>query len=374
MGRLEAAGAEEKRVYYLTGDATIEAAGELLRDNPRGLLLARDELDGWFQSFTRHKGKGGGNDRPNWLELFRAGTLRLNRITRPRGALSVRRACLSVCGTIQPPILARALDDEAMAAGLGARFLMAMPPPHRRRWSEAEVEEGLATHYRNLLAFLLGLPLADETKRLPYFVGLDRPAKDVWVDWFNRWGMRKDSSEGEQAAALAKLEGYAARLALVHHVVALAVEGVAEPREVTRSSLEAGIALAEWFADEAIRIYKTLKESDRDRAQRHLVEWIAAHGGRVSVRQLQKANSRRWPSHEAAEEDLEELVRGGLGEWVEGERPANGGHTPRSFQLNNLLSDTSDTRSASPRNSADAERVSEVSDSQTPLREPWADY
>lgn len=39
---------------FLTGDTTIEALGELLRDNSRGLLATRDELDGWFQSLTRY--------------------------------------------------------------------------------------------------------------------------------------------------------------------------------------------------------------------------------------------------------------------------------------------------------------------------------
>ena len=91
---------------YLTSDATIEAVGELLRHNPRGLLLARDELDGWFQGFTRNK-KSGVTDRPHWLELSRAGTLRLHRITRERGPLSVRRASCSITGTIQPAILGR---------------------------------------------------------------------------------------------------------------------------------------------------------------------------------------------------------------------------------------------------------------------------
>ena len=48
---------------FITSDTTIEALAELLEDNPRGLLLARDELDAWFKSFTRYKGKNGGSDR-----------------------------------------------------------------------------------------------------------------------------------------------------------------------------------------------------------------------------------------------------------------------------------------------------------------------
>ena len=39
----ELPGCPEQPPCYVTSDATIEAIGELLADNPRGLLLARDE-------------------------------------------------------------------------------------------------------------------------------------------------------------------------------------------------------------------------------------------------------------------------------------------------------------------------------------------
>ncbi len=252
---------------YVTGDATIENVGELLRDNPRGLLLARDELDAWFQSFTRYK-KSGGTDRPHWLELHRAGTLRLHRLTRERGPLSVRRACCSVTGTIQPAILARSLDDEALAAGLGARFLLAMPPSRKRRWTEAEVSEELSQRYGDLLRDLLALTLEDPKKNKPHVLKLDPAAKHIWVGWYDGWGEHMAASEGEQAASLAKLEGYAVRLALLHQVVSQAAAGVADLRPVGERSMRAGIALAEWFALEARRVYSVLKESESERNTR----------------------------------------------------------------------------------------------------------
>jgi hypothetical protein len=74
---------------FVTSDTTIEALGELLEDNPHGMLVARDELDAWFKSFTRYSGKGGGTDRPQWLELHRAGTLRVL----PLAGLMLRLHC-----------------------------------------------------------------------------------------------------------------------------------------------------------------------------------------------------------------------------------------------------------------------------------------
>src|SRR5262249_4949790 len=77
----------EEPPVYVTTDTTIEQLGELLADTPRGLLLARDELDAWFGSFTRYRGKGA-TDRPQWLELHKAGTLIIDRMTRERKRLA----------------------------------------------------------------------------------------------------------------------------------------------------------------------------------------------------------------------------------------------------------------------------------------------
>ncbi|MGC8625428.1 MAG: DUF3987 domain-containing protein [Phycisphaerae bacterium] len=43
-----------------TSDSTVEALASVLAENPRGVLLERDELQGWFASFDRYaKGSGG---------------------------------------------------------------------------------------------------------------------------------------------------------------------------------------------------------------------------------------------------------------------------------------------------------------------------
>jgi hypothetical protein len=300
---------------YTTRDSTIEALGELLRDAPRGLLLARDELDAWFGSFSRYKGKGGGSDRPQWLELHGAGTLIIDRLTRARGRLAVRRAAVSLCGSIQPAVLARALDDEAMSAGLGARFLLAMPPRRRRRWSEAELPDELVTRYTNLLIHLLGLPLADERKRKPHVLGMSDPARQIYLSWFDEWAGEQFRAEGEQAAAFAKLEAYAPRLITLHHVVSCAAADADDRRPVGEVSVRAGIELTRWFAGEVSRVYSLLKESADERRVRVLVEWIAGHGGKATVRALQKSNARKWPQASDAEAALEELVQGG---WARG--------------------------------------------------------
>ena len=58
---------QPQAVRYIVSDATVEAMAPLLLANPRGLLLARDELAGWLGSFDRYAGGKGGGDSAHWL-------------------------------------------------------------------------------------------------------------------------------------------------------------------------------------------------------------------------------------------------------------------------------------------------------------------
>lgn len=334
--------APEEPLVFIATDPTIEALAEMLEDNPRGLMLARDELDAWFQSFTRYQGKHGGSNRAQWLELHRAGTLLVNRRTGDRKRMAVRRASVSITGTIQPSVLRAALDTDALQAGLGARFLLAMPPRRRRIWTEAEVADELATRYRGLIAALLALDLGDTQKHTPHVLGLSGPAKRLWVDFYNEWGHAQYTAEGEQEAAFAKIEAYASRLMLLHHVVAHADVEADDRRSIGAASARAGIEQARWFAAEACRIYGMLCDTEEEHDARRLVEWITARGGRVTARQLQRSNSRRWPSSDLAESSLQALGDGGLGHWEDVPSADTGRPPLRRFVLHDLPSDKTD--------------------------------
>src|SRR5690606_25360558 len=52
---------------FITNDPTVEMLTELLRDNPSGLLLVRDELTGLLDSFDK---KGREGDREFYLQAF----------------------------------------------------------------------------------------------------------------------------------------------------------------------------------------------------------------------------------------------------------------------------------------------------------------
>ena len=91
----------EPRLYV--SDPTVERLAALLAARPRGMMLIRDELAGFFANMRRYRP---GSDRPFWLEAFDGGRYVVERV---RGSTVVEHLLVGVIGSFQPDKLARAL-------------------------------------------------------------------------------------------------------------------------------------------------------------------------------------------------------------------------------------------------------------------------
>jgi hypothetical protein len=333
----------ERRV--ICSDITIERLSEILEDSPRGVLVVRDELKGWVESFTRYKSGQGGSDLPQWLEIFRAGCILYDRKTGDRRSVIVPHAAVSVTGTSQPGVMARLLTKEFFDAGLVARLLLAAPPAPPKRWSEAEVSPDAEAAYHRVIDGLLSLEFGSDAdgKQRPHVLNLSPGAKTAWVAFYDDWATQQAAVEAELGAAFAKLEAYAARFTMLHHLVTHVSRGTDDLASVEAESVRAGVALCRWFGHETRRIYAMFSESAADRAIRQLTDYIQGRGGRMSARALQHSNTRKYPTSEAADQALENLVKAGLGRWVAPTDTGKGGWRVRVFELLATV-DTSYTR------------------------------
>ena len=83
---------------YVVNDTTVEKLGEILNQNGYGLLLFRDELNGFFRTLER---QGHEADRAFYLECW-AGDSSFTYDRIGRGTLHIEGARLSILGGIQP--------------------------------------------------------------------------------------------------------------------------------------------------------------------------------------------------------------------------------------------------------------------------------
>jgi hypothetical protein len=323
----------EEPVYrrVVCNDVTIEKLASILEENPAGVLAARDELAAWFGALTCYRQKGE-STLPYWLEAHGARSWMIDRKTGPKTHYYVRHAAVSLCGGIQPKVLQKAMTDDFRDAGGQARLLLAMPPGKRKRWTEAEVDLQVQRDYENVLDALLELEFARDHKnggKVPHTVHLSQEAKALWVDFYDEWAGEQADAQGELAATFSKLEGYAPRLALVHHTVTHAHRGTDTLLAVDFHSMEAAVTLVRWFAREARRIYGLMGQTPQEAQTHELVEFLRRRGDRVTVRQLQNANSRRYRTAAAAEADLQSLVQARLATWTDVPAGAKGGPPSR---------------------------------------------
>ena len=118
------------RKRIITNDPTVEKVARLVLENPKGMMLFRDELAGWIGALDKYGGAGG--DRAFYLESYGGRAYAVDRMKDPE-PIVVPSLTLSIMGGIQPDRLATLVlsgDDD----GLAARFLYLWPertPPKR---------------------------------------------------------------------------------------------------------------------------------------------------------------------------------------------------------------------------------------------------
>ena len=303
----------------LVDDTTVEALGPILVDNWRGTLILRDELAGWFSSFNQYNNspKGGG-DAAKWIEMHGGRSITIDRKTGVPRTLFIPRAAVGISGGIQPGIIRRLLTAEHRENGLLARLLMAYPVRRPRKWTDAEIADSIVDAVQSVYGRLWDLRpmLRSDGELVPIMVPLAIPAKQEFIAFVNSHGVEQFQLDGELAAAWSKLEGYALRLALLHHLVRCASGERPDPEAgIDVESIRAGIDLVRWFGAEDRRIYAMLNEDRGQTERRELVELIRRRGGTITARELQQA-SRRFPDAEAAKAALAGLVEAKLADWV----------------------------------------------------------
>jgi hypothetical protein len=148
---------EPQAERYVVSDTTLEAVIPLLVSNPRGLLLARDELSAWLAGFDKYTNRNRvSSELPAWLSMYDGAPIVVDRKTGQRTAY-VPRASVCILGGVQPAILRRALGPEHRESGLAARLLLAYPPRKARQWTEASIDPAVEAKLEQLFDRLYDL-------------------------------------------------------------------------------------------------------------------------------------------------------------------------------------------------------------------------
>lgn len=313
---------------YIVADTTIEALAPILEANPRGLLLARDELAGWVNSFDRYSSKNKtGADLANWLSMFNGEQVIVDRKSNNK-VIHVPRATISVTGGIQPGILKKSLTNEYFEAGLAARLLMAWPDRQPKKWTETGISKEQQNTIKEIFDRLYSFELIENE---PQIVKLSGEAKKSWIEYYNTHAEEQLELDSTLSAAWSKLEEYAARIALILHFAKWATAEIENPYILTNDTIQEAIKITTWFKNEAKRIYALLSESEEETTYRQLIEFLKKRNNEATVREIQRGV---WAFRgQNPTQFLEQLRLRGIGNWAEKPTGKQGGRPCKVFRL-----------------------------------------
>jgi hypothetical protein len=245
---------------YKTNDATIEKLGELLSDNPRGLLVFRDELIGLLSQWDRDGREG---DRAFFLEAWNGtGSHETDRIG--RGSIRIENACVSILGGIQPAKLTsylyaaiRGTDNDGLIQRLQLLVYPDEPEAAKLidRFPNSDAKNKAYTIIKTLaeMDFLQAGATLPEDGRIPFF-RFDDAAQNLFYKWFDDLSERlRADDEPIITEHLGKFKKLMPSLALIFHLIEIANGTVSGP--IPEITAKRAMAWCDFLEAHARRIY-----------------------------------------------------------------------------------------------------------------------
>jgi putative DNA primase/helicase len=257
---------------YITNNASYEALGELLIENPNGLMVEADEIVGLLKQLD-----SGGQEPARAFYLTAADGDKgytFDRIMRGKG-LHIPAVCLSVMGGIQPGVLAeyvrQATSGGAGADGLLQRFGLMVYPDISPHWTDVDrhpdkdakqAVNQLAEYLDNLNTLIDIKTESDDFSNVP-FLRFDDKAQELFSEWRANLEIRLRSGDEHPAIVshLSKYRKLIPSLALINHLCDYG------KGNVTEKSLLRAIAYSEYLESHARRIYSSATRPDIDSAK-----------------------------------------------------------------------------------------------------------
>lgn len=322
---------------FKSNDSTVEKLGELLRDNPNGLLMLRDEVVGLIASWDREGHEG---YRAFFLEAWNGtGSFDTDRIG--RGTIFIPNLCVSIYGGIQPDKLTGYLEeasDSLANDGMLPRFQMLVYPDDTRwEWRDRIPVKEARDRAKRIFERLAELPAEawganprNDFVRFPYF-NFGEQAQQLFIEWTGELHRRIPAENDPLVAQhLAKFDKLFTALALVFHLVDCADKGISGP--ITEESALRAAAWCQYLEAHARRCYGLLADKGL-RAAQALAQLIS--GGQLAdgftSRDIRRKQRRHLKTDEAVHAALDWLVDEGWlrPEDVGGEGPGTGRKTVR---------------------------------------------
>lgn len=271
------------RTRYLTKDSTLAARVQIHAENPRGLLLYKDEASAFITERGRFtSGKGDGGEFEADLEEFNGGSIMCDR--KGEGSTFLAKSAINRVGATQYSTLQKLMGNHEDDCGEWARYLFcaADAPPSKIDLNKDMGDIGLTSDVMALFTRLSEMP---EQAYL-----LSPAAKQAFQAYQHELTDRAVAEDHpSMQAAYPKFEKYFGRFILWLHLVNAALAGQTPSATVDRSIVELARQWTEYFiaqlklvlainspqqelTGDLLKVYNHLKGKDKPLAAREIAQ------------------------------------------------------------------------------------------------------
>jgi Protein of unknown function (DUF3987)/Domain of unknown function (DUF6371) len=250
----------------VVNDTTVEKLGELLNENPRGLLLIRDELPGFLAHMESEEHQ---SERAFYLEAYNGnGRFTYDRIG--RGTVHIESCTVSIIGGVQPSRIAPIVRGAMCGAsndGLIQRLQMTVWPDDvgSWRWVDRKPNAAARLAYEKVFRDLYDLAMGDADK--PAILRFSPESQALFQEWTTE--IQIEARSGSLPSAL---ESHILKMPKVVASLALLFELADGGRfEVNEAATRRALGWADYLRSHANRLYSA-------------GETMAADGARVIVK------------------------------------------------------------------------------------------
>jgi Protein of unknown function (DUF3987) len=251
---------------YVTNDTSYEKLGEILAENPNGVLAHRDELVSLLKTLDREEfAAARGFFLTAWNGKDRYAFDRIG-----RGKTHIEAACVSILGSTQPERLAeyvqRAVSGGAGDDGLIQRFGLLVWPDQSPAWENIDrypnsaardAAWGCFVGFDSLDPGAIGAEPTSPFQSMPV-LRLGSEAHDLFLEW--RKDLERDLRSGDLHPALAshmsKYRKLVPTLALINHLA----DGGHGP--IGKDAMVRALGLATYLETHARRAYRGGPEAE----------------------------------------------------------------------------------------------------------------
>lgn len=242
-----------QRKCHVVVDSTVEALIGALRDNPRGVLIYKDEIDSLLSNFNRYNG----SDEGYFLSLFSGTPFKYSRKSNNEHIFLANPYC-SIIGTTQPGRLGEQFGGKRMMNGFSSRFLKVYPEIDKMpSWNDTAMPDSVLEEWERIIRKVVAAtPSTDqEGKATSIELLFSQEAKlrvIQWKDEVNNKAYAETDSDAVRALC-GKLETYLVRFCLVIQIMHC-ICGESGMDKIEPGTAELAIRLTEYFRNMESRI------------------------------------------------------------------------------------------------------------------------